>query len=949
MFTSKPTLQSTLAATIIFIGMVGLMLVISTEYIYRKFALEHQENAFEVLLSIKTTDLINELIDHQKELGFRLQSENEFKTAYANGNTSDLVFWLDQEFNRYFVTIGLLKLEKIIVYDETLTKLTASERGITIGNADVTPCHALIESVKNLSIAKRLKPRSQICLFDGRPLLSTLVSIGSLRPKGYIQILSDPAHMLAKIQYELGTQIQITAPDDMVLHQSEEWLIHTRGGENFLFSHTLPTSDGSPALKITGVADIQTFTHQLTATRNKVVGFAAVLIMLALAFALYVIRTGLKPLKKLESAALSIKEGAFVSVDESAFPEIATPLRSFNEMTQKIQSLIENLQKEVNDHKVTEKKLLEAKEQAEQHAVSAENQRNFSQLTLQSIIDGVITTDIYGNVTSMNPMASQLSGWSNEDARGKPIATIMHIVDEATRNRIQNPIENIENRSVLDEPVSAILIQNKSGIETPIEYVAAPMRNNNNMIVGIVIIIHDESVQRSLNRQLTFQATHDALTGLINRYELERKLKNILSSPPSESVHNSLCYLDLDQFKLVNDTCGHTAGDELLKQITVMLQERIREKDSFARLGGDEFGLLLEKCDVQQARSVAEDLIDTIKRFNFNWDNYNFTISASIGIVDITPDIDTCEELLSRADSACYMAKESGRNSIQIYTTENDKIITQQREMHWVSRINHALEENRFQLYFQKIISLQNSEGQFMNHGEILLRMLDKEGDIISPNTFLTAAERYNMISMVDEWVVENTIQWLSERKQKILASVNLSGKSISDKSFLNFVVTKIKDYRINPELLCFEITETAAISHLTTAIHFMTVLKKLGCTFALDDFGSGLSSFSYLTSLPVDYLKIDGSFVVDIDKDPMHYAMVKSINEVGQVMGIKTIAEYAASENIINCLKDIGVDHAQGYAVSRPFPLSSMNEDKQKDTDAESKNNNGSNIRKLT
>jgi diguanylate cyclase (GGDEF)-like protein len=410
-----------------------------------------------------------------------------------------------------------------------------------------------------------------------------------------------------------------------------------------------------------------------------------------------------------------------------------------------------------------------------------------------------------------------------------------------------------------------------------------------------------------------------------------------------------LCYLDLDQFKLVNDTCGHTAGDELLKQITIMLQERIRDKDSFARLGGDEFGLLLEKCDVQQARSVAEDLIDTIKKFNFNWDNYNFTISASIGIVDITPDIDTCEELLSRADSACYMAKESGRNSVQIYTTENDKIITQQREMHWVSRINHALEENRFQLYFQKIIPLQNSEGQFMNHGEILLRMLDKEGDIISPNTFLTAAERYNMISMVDEWVVENTIQWLSERKQKILASVNLSGKSISDKSFLNFVVTKIKDYRINPELLCFEITETAAISHLTTAIHFMTVLKKLGCTFALDDFGSGLSSFSYLTSLPVDYLKIDGSFVVDIDKDPMHYAMVKSINEVGQVMGIKTIAEYAASENIINCLKDIGVDYAQGYAVSRPFPLSSMNEDKQKDSGTESKNKNGSNIRKLT
>ena len=930
MLKNKLTLQSTLAVTIFFIGLVGLMLVMSTEYIYRKFALEHQENAFEVLLSIKTTELVNELIDHQKDLGFKLQLEEEFKSAYKIRNTNDLVFWLDQEFNRYFVTIGLLKLEKIIIYDESLNRLAASERGITMSNTDAAPCNALIQSVKTLALAKRLKPRSQICLFDGRPLLSTLISIGSLRPKGYIQVISDPAHMLAKIQYELGTQIQITAPDGLVLHQSDEWHKYTQGDDNFLFSHILPTSNGKPALTISGVADIHNFNKQLTTTRNKVIGFAIALIALALLFALYIIRTGLKPLKKLESAAHTIRDGAFVSVDENAYPEIATPIRSFNEMTHKIQSLIENLKKEVDEHRETEKKLLEAKQQAEEHALSAEHQRNFSQLTLQSIIDGVITTDISGNITSMNPMAEQLSGWSKEEAQGNSISTIMHLVDESTKKRIENPIENIENRSVLDEPVSAILIQNDSGIETPVEYVVAPMRNNDSAIVGIVIIIHDESVQRSLNRQLSFQATHDALTGLINRYELERRLKIIFSSPPTESTFNSLCYLDLDQFKLVNDTCGHTAGDELLKQITIMLQDRVRNKDSFARLGGDEFGLLLEKCDVKQAHSVAEDMIETIKNFNFAWDDYNFTISASIGIVDITADINTCEELLSRADSACYMAKESGRNSIQIYTSHNDKIITQQREMHWVSKINNALEENRFQLYFQKIKPLHDNEETLMDHGEILLRMADKEGNIISPNMFLSAAERYNMINLIDEWVVENTIHWLSKHKQKMLVSVNLSGKSISDKSFLNLVVSKIEEYKINPELLCFEITETAAISHLSTAIHFMTVLKKLGCTFALDDFGSGLSSFSYLTSLPVDYLKIDGSFVVDIDKDPMHYAMVKSINEVGQVMGIKTIAEYAASDSIIKCLKEIGVDHAQGYAVSRPAPLSSMNDDEQ-------------------
>ena len=245
--------------------------------------------------------------------------------------------------------------------------------------------------------------------------------------------------------------------------------------------------------------------------------------------------------------------------------------------------------------------------------------------------------------------------------------------------------------------------------------------------------------------------------------------------------------------------------------------------------------------------------------------------------------------------------------------------------MHWVSRINHALEENRFQLYFQEIMPLSKQEQSFILHGEILLRMINKEGDIVSPSNFLPAAERYNMITLIDEWVVERSIQWLASQKDKVLISINLSGMSLSNHDFLNFVVSKIKRHKVNPELLCFEITETAAISHLSTAIHFMNVLKKLGCSFALDDFGSGLSSFSYLTSLPVDYLKIDGAFVMDIDKDPMHYAMVKSINEVGQVMGIKTIAEYAASDNIIDCLRAIGVDNAQGYAIARPVPLASI------------------------
>ena len=281
--------------------------------------------------------------------------------------------------------------------------------------------------------------------------------------------------------------------------------------------------------------------------------------------------------------------------------------------------------------------------------------------------------------------------------------------------------------------------------------------------------------------------------------------------------------------------------------------------------------------------------------------------------------------VLSNADSAWYLAKENGRKHLQVFTEENDTTLTQQREMHWISRINQALEEDRFQLYFQKIMPLNRHEQSFILHGEILLRMIDKEGDIVLPNNFLPAAERYNMITLIDEWVVEQSIVWLASRKEKVLVSVNLSGMSISNGDFLNFIVSKVKQHKINPELLCFEVTETAAIGNMSRAIHFMNVLKKLGCSFALDDFGSGLSSFSYLNSLPVDYLKIDGAFVMDIDKDPMHYAMVKSINEVAQVMGIKTIAEYAASENIIHSLKEVGVDNAQGYAIARPVPLASL------------------------
>lgn len=918
------TLQKTLALAILLTGVIGIALVFFTDYTYRKLTYEQQKKSISQLIAIKSADLISELSEYQKDIGFRLQSEIEFKNALDAQNKEDVIYWLDQEFSRYYVTTGLVKLEKIIVYDTDFQLIATSDRGLDVINNKL-PCYQVIDQVRSLPYIERVKPISQLCEYSDRSLFSSIVSIGSLKPKGYIHVITSPQYVLTNIEAALGIPLRLYDKYHKLLHQSVNWPIKKAIPNTLISTYTLLDGNNKPFIYISAAADITVFTTQLNNTRYNVIFGATALTLFTIIIALIILRRGLSPLNNLRRAADIATHDKFTSVNEEGYSEISAPIHAFNLMVEKTQSLIDDLKHEVIKHQNTEEKFKQEKEKAEQHARYSKKQSNFLHMTLQSIVDGVITTDVDGYIQTINPMAEQLTGWNEDEAQGQLLTQVIHAIKEDTRKRIDDLTENIEHSSVLDEPISAIFIQHHNNIETPVKYIAAPMRDHDDEIAGIVIIIHDESVQRSLNRQLTFQATHDALTGLINRYEFERRLKIVLSSRAEDQSINTLCYIDLDQFKLVNDTCGHAAGDELLKQITLLLENSLQGVGTLARLGGDEFGLLLKNHDITKTKKIVGTLLNVIQQFHFTWKDNTFTIGASIGIATIPQTTISCEQMLSNADSACYLAKESGRNRIKIFTEEDDKLLTQQREMHWISRINHALEEDRFQLYFQEIMPLKGHTKSFILHGEILLRMIDKEGDIVPPNNFLPAAERYNMITLIDRWVINKSIEWLATCKDKVLISVNISGISLSNKDFLNFIVSKIKQHKINPELLCFEITETAAISNLSIAIHFMNVLKKLGCSFALDDFGCGLSSFSYLTSLPVDYLKIDGTFVMDIDKDPMHYAMVKSINEVGQVMGIKTIAEFAASDEIIRTLREVGVDNAQGYAVARPIPLTSL------------------------
>ena len=393
---------------------------------------------------------------------------------------------------------------------------------------------------------------------------------------------------------------------------------------------------------------------------------------------------------------------------------------------------------------------------------------------------------------------------------------------------------------------------------------------------------------------------------------------------PASDTH-ALCYLDLDQFKIINDTSGHVAGDELLRQLGNLLPKEIRKRDTIARLGGDEFGVLMEHCSVAQAGRVAESLRQAVEDFRFRWENKLFRIGVSIGLVPITPSSSGLDDLLGVADRVCYQAKDAGRNRIVIYRQDDRQFSLRHGEMQWVTRIHEALEHNQFELYYQPIVPL-NGQPELGWHYELLLRLRDHSGDLIAPGLFLPAAERYNLSTDIDRWVITEAFTWLSalphDAEPPQLCAINLSGHSLGDEHFLTFVCQQLDQLGLAAGSICFEITETAAISNLSSASQFIHTLKQRGCLFSLDDFGSGLSSFAYLKNLPVDFLKIDGIFVKDIVHDPIDFAMVKSINEIGQVMGKKTIAEFVENDAILAKLRNIGVNYAQGYGIARPQPI---------------------------
>jgi len=569
------------------------------------------------------------------------------------------------------------------------------------------------------------------------------------------------------------------------------------------------------------------------------------------------------------------------------------------------------------NYDITERKRME-RELAEKHELL--------RVTLLSIGDAVITTDAMGRVQWLNPVAERMTAWSTEAARGLPLSQVFQIVAEHSRLPAPCPVTRCLNGDDDAPQCQHTLLLSRDGAEYGIEDSAAPIRDDQGHVLGVVLVFHDVTEQRRMGHEMRFRATHDELTGLVNRSEFEQRLGQTLARAQSDGSVHAMMYIDLDQFKLVNDACGHALGDQLLCQFTSLLQSCVRSRDTLARLGGDEFGVIFEHCTVELAQRVAQQVCDRMDDFRFEHEGRRFRIGASIGLVPVDQRWAKPSLVLQAADTACYAAKEAGRNRVHAWYDTDQALKARRGEMHWASRLEQAIDEDRFVLFAQRITPLAADGPDQGLHAEVLLRLRDQDGSLIPPGAFLPAAERFHMASRIDRWVVRHVFQWMAEHSEAMAhvstLTVNLSGQSIGDKAFHRFVADLVAHTRFDVRRLCFEVTETAAITNLADATSFITEMRALGVRIALDDFGSGSSSFGYLKSLTVDYLKIDGQFIKTLTSNALDQAAVRCFHDVARVLGIQTIAEFVEDEATMAELRRIGVDYAQGYLMHRPEPI---------------------------
>ena len=558
--------------------------------------------------------------------------------------------------------------------------------------------------------------------------------------------------------------------------------------------------------------------------------------------------------------------------------------------------------------------------------VSLSRSKRQAQYTLESISEGVITTDNDGRIDYMNLSAETLIGTNRDDAAGHRIGELFNLVDDADRRPLGDPVERcLAMRRRVNMGRRAVMVSADGENEHSVEITASPVRGPGNSISGTVVVFHDVSELRGLTRKMSYQATHDPLTGLINRREFERRLDEAMDSAHAEEAVHMLFYMDLDRFKAVNDTCGHLAGDNMLREVAALIKKEVRDSDFVGRLGGDEFGSLLIGCPIEKARQIATDICNAVSDYRFVWKDKIFNIGISIGLVEISHASGTLQDVMSAADSACYMAKQQGRGQVHIYSARDEAIARERGDIQWLRQLQTALHEDGFELAVQPIIAMTGRADSGPSV-EVLIRLTDERGQASESAEFLRPAERYQMMPQIDRWVINSTLGAISSGEIKLSAkrscAINLSSQTLGDESFLGFVVDSLDRSGVAPSAICFEVTEAAILSNVQHAQRFIEVLHGIGCEFSLDDFGSGMGSFSSLKHLPIDYLKIDGTYTRNLQTDLVNQEMVSAMIKLARTMQFRIVAEQVEHQEDFDWLRDIGVDFVQGHFIEAPTRL---------------------------
>jgi diguanylate cyclase (GGDEF)-like protein/PAS domain S-box-containing protein len=886
-----------ISIALLWLGALAYGLAIYSTQVYHDHAVESKLESLQSLLNLKSREAINDQYRRQKLFAFKMQSEQPFQKALLDKDATAMKAWLKEGFNRYQVVAGMFNPKALVVRDLSGSIFAQqADDGIN----DYSGCPIALENIGG-TVIQQLKPAYSLCSFEGQLYTEVLIPIGTFEPRAYLQVIAYAVDGLKAIESEIDMPLQIKNVDGSILYKSEQWV--EDGSENHLYPvQKLYGDDAFLGATIAASYDQRAFVERLSRTESSFFVITTIATITALILVMFLLNRAFLPMNKLRNSVGALLTGRYAPISEENLPnELRDLVVAYNEM-------VEGLEIETISRRQIEEKL--------------RSEKDFISTTLDSITNPVMVIDSKDRIKLVNPSAEKLFGEKECGLIDSSVHELLILYANRQTTRIVD-LKQLLNRKL---SISSMFFYDSKRNLVELEFSASPMIDMEAEDVGYVIILKDVSEDRKLRRKLSYEGSHDQLTGFLNRSTFEHKFENLVTEDNNALPQHVIAYLDIDQFRVVNETCGSSAGDLLLKQVGAIIKSHVRKSDIMSRLSGDEFGIIMPFFEMERALQSIQKIIIDIQHAGFVWNDQSHQVTASIGVMPFGRLSDEYADFFSKVTTACFLAKQNGGNQYHFIDENDKKVMAQQESMEWVSGIMEGFTEDRFCLYVQPIVSIDRDEKR--THYEVLIRYRGRDGSIISPNDFLPPAERYNLIERIDRWVVSSVIAWLEKNKAQIegvMFSINLSGRSLGSQTFHKYLHETLSECEVEMSSLCFEITETAVVDNIERSIEFINSIKALGVKFSLDDFGTGLSSFSYLKQFPVDYLKIDGEFVRDIIEDDTSYVFVRSMTEVGHSLDMKVIAEFVESDTMFDKLREANVDYIQGYTVGRPMDISTL------------------------